>query len=140
MFTECPTPRLPFASRPRSLARSIEPANAARSRAFDDRLRRPPRLPCARSLCFGSLVSALDSAAPSTATTNARATALPRVPRALFVILIVVVVIVVVVDVDVDIDIDVVLIAMSSLSFTLTIFLPSAEARCAPRRSTNDIT
>lgn len=93
-------------------SRSIELANAVRSRAFDDRLRRPPRLPCARSLCFGSLVSALDSAAPPTATTNARAMVLPRVARVLLVILVAVVDGVVLVVDNVVIVIDVVIVTV----------------------------
>lgn len=90
VLIKCPTPRSPFAfaSRPRAVDRACE-------RAEESRVRRssPSAVSttlCARSLCFGSLVSALDSAAPSTTTTNARATALPRVPRDLFVIFVVV--------------------------------------------------
>lgn len=66
----------------RHLSRSIEPAIAPRIGASDDRVV-DGRQGYPRSLCFDSLVSALDSAAPSIGTGDESNGSLPRVPRVL---------------------------------------------------------
>lgn len=66
----------------RRLSRSIEPAIAPRIGASADRVVNG-RQGYPRSLCFGSLVSALDSAAPSTRTSDESNGSLPRVLRVL---------------------------------------------------------